>query len=452
MFFAGAAAVFLLLTREFSISQLLSRLAPASGLLLFLAIAAPWHILAGLRNTGGADGHGFLWFYFINEHVLRFLGRRIPRDYNKLPFALYWLLHVVWLFPWSLFGPTAAVVAWRRRSELRLLAGPIAGPRAGPRAQTRSFGQQTVLLLAIFSALVLLFFAFSTNQEYYTFPVYLPLLMLIAAALAYLQEGGSNGTAKRAIRFGFVAFAVVGLGAAAALGYGLWTSRHLPFVPDVGNLLAHRGVGDYTLSMSHFFDLTTASFAALRMPASLAASALAFGSISVLLFEARKRTPARFQTALLTLSVVSAVFLIAAHIALLRFAPMLSSRSFATQVRNLEADGSAAHDSQVLLYGDQSFGSSIPFYLDRQVLLVDGRSTSMLFGSTFHDAPPLFLSSQDLAREWGTGPRKLLFVPLEKRGEVDALLGHREIIVGESSGKALVTDRPLSSAVAHLRH
>ena len=86
------------------------RLKPFSGALLFLAIAAPWHILAGLRNTGGLNGHGFFWFYFINEHVLRFLGRRIPRDYNKLPSTLYWSLHLVWLFPMSLFFPL--LVSW----------------------------------------------------------------------------------------------------------------------------------------------------------------------------------------------------------------------------------------------------------------------------------------------------------------------------------------------------
>jgi len=38
-------------------------------------------------------------------------------------------------------------------------------------------------------------------------------------------------------------------------------------VADIGTLLAHRGVGDYTLSMSHLFDLTGESFAALRLPA-----------------------------------------------------------------------------------------------------------------------------------------------------------------------------------------
>ena len=87
VFLAGTAIVYLALTSE---SRNWRRLKPFTGTLLFLVIAAPWHILAGLRNTGGMDGHGFFWFYFINEHVLRFLGRRIPRDYNKLPGYLYW--------------------------------------------------------------------------------------------------------------------------------------------------------------------------------------------------------------------------------------------------------------------------------------------------------------------------------------------------------------------------
>ena len=66
---------------------------------------------------------------------------------------------------------------------------------------------------------------------------------------------------------------------------------------------------------------------------------------------------------------------------------MLSSESFAAHIQRLEATQAVALPDQVLLFGDQSYGSSIPFYLGRQVLLVDGRSSSMLFGSTFADAP-----------------------------------------------------------------
>jgi 4-amino-4-deoxy-L-arabinose transferase-like glycosyltransferase len=70
-----------------------------SGTVLFLLIAAPWHLLAGFRN------HGFFWFYFVNEHFLRFLGKRYPKDYSKLQGYLYWTLHLAWLFPWSMYFP-----------------------------------------------------------------------------------------------------------------------------------------------------------------------------------------------------------------------------------------------------------------------------------------------------------------------------------------------------------
>jgi hypothetical protein len=139
------------------------------------------------------------------------------------------------------------------------------------------------------------------------------------------------------------------------------------------------------------------------------------------------------------------VFLIAAHIAFARFAPMLSSKNFAETIQHLEATHSISSQDKVLLYGDQAYGSSIPFYLGRDVSLVDGRSTSMLFGSTFPDAPPIFLTSQDLLNSWGKGERKILFVPIEKRDELDHLLGNDKILLKESSGKTLYTDRPLDN-------
>jgi 4-amino-4-deoxy-L-arabinose transferase-like glycosyltransferase len=424
VFVFGTALIYLLWTDQLRHWR---RLRPVTGLLLFLAVAAPWHILAGLRNTGGSNGHGFFWFYFINEHVLRFLGRRIPRDYNKLPAALYWSLHLVWLFPWSLFAPAALIYAWRnRRNYLSRTTIP--------------FASQTILILLIFSALVLVFFSISTNQEYYTFPVYLPLLMLLAAALSSIERHPLDPTLRRALTFSFAAFTAVGLAIAIALAYGLWSARHLPFIPDIGDLLAHRGIGDYTLSMSHFFDLTGPSFAALRLPAILALIAFLLGPPLAWFLHARRRS----LLAILAIAGTSTIFLVAAHIALARFGPMLSSANFAETIQSLERAGRISPNTEILLFGDQAYGSSIPFYLDRRVLLVDGRSTSMLFGSTFPDAPPIFLTPADLLAQWGNGPRKLLFVPLEQRDVVDQLLGQRQIILQQTSGKALITDRPLN--------
>ena len=494
VFLVATAFLYLALTGELRNWR---RLKPFTGALLFLAIAAPWHILAGLRNTGAADGHGFFWFYFINEHVLRFLGRRIPRDYNKLPASLYWSLHLVWLFPMSLFLPMLFARAFRKFQRFKL-TDPVEANIVGLFLSSvflllfliamssvlglrtamicfilqalatakiyrmngwqlssvkplsgMSFHQHTTLLLALFSALVLIFFSLSTNQEYYTFPAYLPLLMLLAAALARAEQHASqpatNNKQPATLLFAHAAFTTIGLAVAAALAYGLYTSRHLAFVPDIGELLAHRGVGDYTLSMSSLFDLTGPSFAALRLPASLALAAFALGPAVAWVLRARRRHLA----APTALALTAAAILIAAHIALFRFAPMLSSQDFAARIQQLEASGAISRDNTLLLYGDQAYGSSIPFYLnrplDRPALLVDGRSSSMLFGSTFPDAQSLFLTPAQLSAQWGSGPRKLLFVPLERRDDVDRLLGPRQFLLQETSGKALLTDRPLNS-------
>ena len=202
VFLTGTALPYLLLTGQWRRWRELRLL---SGTALFLLIAAPWHILAGLRNTSGLGGHGFFWFYFVNEHFLRFLGRRIPHDYNKLPGDLFWTLHLVWLFPWSLFAPAAAVAAWQRRSAVRRLSGTFAG--------------QTTLILGLFALLILVFFSISTNQEYYTFPAYLPLLLLGAAGLVRAEDHQST---RRWILAGHITLTVLGAAIAIALFSGLW--------------------------------------------------------------------------------------------------------------------------------------------------------------------------------------------------------------------------------------
>jgi 4-amino-4-deoxy-L-arabinose transferase-like glycosyltransferase len=451
VFFFGAAVPYLAVTGEYRKWRALK---PFTGILLFLAIAAPWHILAGLRNTAGANGHGFFWFYFINEHVLRFLGRRVPRDYNKLPGYLYWSLHLVWLFPWSLFAPVALIAAvrgWRRRSDANADAASTS-PYLSRITHNVRAANHTTLLLAIFSAFVLFFFALSTNQEYYTFPAYLPLLMLTAAALAGTEQlnpslpASSNYRTARTLTFAHVALTILGVAIAAALAYGLWVSRHLAAVPDVGDYIAHRGVGDYTLSMSSLFDLTGPSFAALRLPATLALLAFAVGPAIAWILRTRRRHVG----STITVALTSALFLVAAHIAFARFASMMSSENFVARIHQLEATHQIAPDPQVLLYGDQAYGSSIGYYLNRPltepILLVDGRTSSMWFGSTFPDAQRYFLTHDQLAATWGTGPRKILFVPVNHRDEVDRLLGPRAIPLAESSGKLLITDRPLRDA------
>ena len=438
-----------------------------TGILLFLAIGAPWHILAGLRNPdqGHPVGniptpgnvHGFFYFYFINEHFLRFLGKRYPDDYNKQLGWIYWLGHLVWLFPWSIFFPVALRRAWHNRklwlqdlrydstNTLHVLDSRMSAYEASAMAARLRFRARTGWLLSIYAAFILLFFAFSTNQEYYTWPAYFPLLLLTAGSLAAVEETPAEDRGIHAqsgwLTGAHAAFAAIGIIAAIALGYGLWSAHNLPYIPDVGTLVAHRGIGDYSLSMSHFFDLTGRSFAALRLPAAIALLALLIGPLAA--WRLRRHGHSFESTA--SVAFTAAVFLIAAHIAFVRFQPLLSSRAMADTINRIAGPPSTVSpgNAQLILYGDQSYGSSIVFYTRRQALLVNGRTSSMIWGSMYPDAPHIFIDDVRLLTLWDSGPRKFLFVPEIYHDHVEALLGSRAYEVQELSDKTLYTDRPL---------
>jgi 4-amino-4-deoxy-L-arabinose transferase-like glycosyltransferase len=469
VFFAGAAIPYLFLTGQWRRWRALK---PISGLLLFLAIGAPWHILCGLANPdqGHPVGnhptfgnvHGFFYFFFINEHVLRFFDLRYPHDYNKMPGVWYWLGHLIWLFPWSLFMPAVVAVAWVTRHSWLKHLHQDAGQTVdfyldnALREDVASyvlrvkFRVRTIWLLSLFSAWTLLFFSISTNQEYYTFPVWPPLLILIAGMVAGMEEGRSSETGGKPLLStawltgGQAAFAVIGVLSAIALGWGLWDSRHLPYVADVGTLLAHRAVGDYTLSMSHLFDLTGPSFAALRLPAILAAVALLVGPLVGLVLRLRRKHLA----ATISIALTMTVFLIAAHIAFARFAPMLSSKPFADIILQ-----KGTPNDTFIIYGDQSSASSVIFYthpfLRNLTLEVEprcgqhGEASTLLWGGCYPDAPNIFLSEDQLAKSWGTGDRKWLFAEDVERDKAEQLLAGRLIPVEAIADKELWTDRPL---------
>ncbi len=457
VFFFGAAIPYALLSGQW---RRWRQMRIFSGLLLFLAIAAPWHILAGLRNPdhGHPVGdiptqgnvHGFYYFYFINEHILRFLGQRYPHDYAKLPGVLYWMLHLVWLFPWSLFLPVLLVRAWKTRQQWMEYLRPERGDTVAfyidnalrtdvaTYVSQLKFRTRSTWLLSLYAAFILFFFALSTNQEYYTWPAYFPLIVLAAGALANTESNLEKEDSSW-LNLSQVLLLLFGWASAGALTWGLWESRNLPFISDIGTLLAHRQVADYSLSMAHFFDLTGPSFAALRTPAIMAAVALFFGPLLSWLFRLRKKHVA----ATVTIAWMAAIFLVAAHVAFVRFAPMLSSKPMADLINE-----NASPNDTLILYGDQADGSSVIFYTHRKLkqpaLLVNGRTTSMIWGSYYPDAPKIFLEDSDLVKAWGSGERKWLFVPGDQHDHVNQVLAGQLYEVKTLADKTLYTDRPIT--------
>jgi len=469
VFFVAAAVPYLMLTGHW---RRWRELKPFNGILLYLVIAAPWHILCGLRNPdqGHPMGnhptignvHGFWYFYFINEHLDRFIGGRFPNDYNKMPFLVYWLAHLVWLFPWSLFAPALLIGAWRTRhtwlQHLRRDSGQTVDfylehavrEDVASYVQRLKFRVRSIWLLSLFAGFTMLFFSISTNQEYYTFPAWVPILMLLAITLAGIEE--RRGPEDRSPLFSLkwlsgaqAFFTVIGVVIASLLFYCLWESRNLPFVSDIGTLLAHRDVGGYTLSTSHFFDLTGPSFAALRLPAVIAAIALLIGPALGWVLRARGKHVAATVSIALTLS----AFLIAAHIAFARFDPMLGSKQLADAIL---AKGSPS--DSLIVYHDQSDASSVIFYthklFQKPALVVmprcspQGIGSSLVWGSCYPDAPNIFLSDDQLLKTWGTGERKWLFAQDQYQDKAEKLLAGRLYSVRSIADKELWTDRPLN--------
>ncbi len=316
---------FLFLTRNLGH---LRRWHPLMGLLIFFALAAPWHIAAGLANPTQGHPHGlaptqgnvrgFFWFYFVNEHLLRYINQRIPRDYDTVPLLLFWGLLLVWLMPWSAF-----LLAALRRIPLRLVLR---------RALLKQL-QQARLLLTLWAAIPMLFFSFSTRQEYYVLPALPPLALLIGNWLAEDEQDAQQNPDRQSRkgtptgrRIAWFLVAVGWAGAAAALFFALHGKTLTPG-SDLAAVLAQNPT-DYALSFGHFLDLSSAAMSFFRGPLLDVAAALALGTLAHLYYRLRGRP----RVANFFLAGMTAVFLIAAHLALVTFSPVLSSRALAAAV------------------------------------------------------------------------------------------------------------------------
>ncbi len=411
LFPVAAMVLFLAFTGEWKSRQAWQRLHVFRGMILALAIAAPWHVLATLRNPPYFDFtmqsepgqyRGFFWFYFFNEHLLRFLNLRYPRDYNTVPRLYFWLFHLLWLFPWSVYLPAAIKLNYRNAD------------RAG----------RMRLLCLCWAGFLLLFFTFSSTQEYYSMPCYPALALLTGSAL-------TEKSAAAWIRKGHVALAVVATLALAAIGFILSQVWSLPAPGDISRALTQHPEA-YTLSLGHMGDLTMASFAYLKTPLVLAGAGFLIGAICA--------WRGNVTSVAIGAVVMMVLFIHAARLALVTFDPYLGSRPLA-EVLNRAPRGTLILDDQYYTF------SSVVFYAEayhgQRVLLLNGRVNNLEYGSNAPDAPRgVFINDADFRERWLS--QDLYYICVE-RPQVQRLekLVSREALhpVIESGGKFVFRNR-----------
>ncbi len=369
-----------------------ARLVSLKGALLFLVIATPWHILIGVRNPG------FFWFYFVNEQLLRFLGKRYPMDYGTVPLVPFWLLHLVWLFPWSVY--------------LLTLCWPSDFKRA--RAE---YGRSLTLPL-VWALVILLFFSFSTRLEYYTMPALPALALLAGAQCSSFWERGRKGPG-----------AVLACAGALIGGSLIVIAVIVSARATDGSLTLKDNPNLYVFYLGHLFDLTLGSLFALRKP--LLVAGLGLG-IALPLHYFVKR--AEVKAALLALGM--AILFLAAGISLLTFAPRLTSKPIADEL-NRRLD----ERTTIVIDGEYEEGCSVAFYTRRTVMLYNGRSSNLEYGSRYPDAAPLFLDSEALKELWSDTDRHVFLVTFQSKQErLESIIPHAKFVVAKYGDKLLLSN------------
>jgi len=370
------------------------RLISPLGILLMLVIAAPWHILVGTRNPG------FFWFYFVNEHLLRFLGKRYPMDYGTVPLVPFWLLHAVWLFPWSFYLATLFV------------------PREFKRALAES-GRNLVLPLA-WALVILLFFSFSSRLEYYTMPALPALALLAGAQCTRFWEQGRNWPGRMLSAVGlFVGVTLIGI----AVFVSSKTADGWLKLKDNPDL--------YAYYLGHLFDLTPESLLALRTPLVLAG--IAFG-VFLPLHSWIKKSEAKA----VGLALGMGIFIVAANLGFLIFAPRLTSKPIAEEITRR-----ADKDSVIVIDGEYEEGCSVAFYTGRTVLLHNGRSSNLEYGSRYADAPPLFPDDEELKRLWQQTAQRIYLITFPPKQErLAAVLPEGKYEIARYGDKILLSNWP----------
>jgi 4-amino-4-deoxy-L-arabinose transferase-like glycosyltransferase len=423
----GTIFVFLFLTGNL---RHLLKLRLVSSFLVFLLIAAPWHVLAGIRNPAQGEARGFFWFYFINEHFLRYLKKRYPADYDTVPLRLFWGLMLVWLMPWTAFIVQA----------VRQVPAKLAAFRAGLSRQ-----QQATLLFALWQLLILLFFSFSSRQEYYVLPGLPGVALLIGGWLARETASPNESAERRSGRISSLALLGIGVAACAACFYFAWQAQAPPKNYDIAELLK-KNPQDYALSFGHFLDLTPQAMGAFKLPLLVTGIAFALGTILNYLLRRTNRTFA----ANLALAFMTVALLLATHRALEIFSPVLSSKVLAEEIERNWKSGAVIEDN-----GDYEAASSVNFYTHRQIRMLNGRCNNIWYGSKFFDAPQIFDDDASFERLWNSNTRVFLITDAKARPSAESsnecpqkdrlpnyVLNEGTCVLAKWGGKVVLTNEP----------
>jgi 4-amino-4-deoxy-L-arabinose transferase-like glycosyltransferase len=361
------------------------------GVLIFLALSVPWHAAAAIRNPG------FLDHYFVNEQLLRFIGKRQPIDYGSIPVPLFWLLLIVWFFPWSAFLPAA--IRFKPDGEARRLS----------------------LMAWCWAGVILGFFTFSSRLEHYSFPA-LPAFSLLVAVVISRNYG------SRIVNRSFTTLGVLGALCVLFFLSGLvWLAVSGPQIFNSAAAVSRNRA--YTNLFSPLFELNISTRARLVVPLMSTLGVFASGFAGAWWMNRAGRRGG----AVVVLAVMMTCFSWLALYSLNICADLLSSKQFGVALKNAAFPG-----EKVVIVGDYESANSISFYAPVQLLVYTGSAPSLEQGLKYEDAPKMILGREALDTLWKSTERVFLLCAREKLSELP-IVPNSTIL--EDAGRVLASNK-----------
>jgi len=352
---------------------------------IYGAIVAPWFVLAARRNPE------FLRFFFIHEHVERYLENT---EHGWGPY-FFVVVTIAGMWPWIYFVPMGVRELMRARTGGHDAAAPEQRPEA----------QGALAFMLWWFGIILIFFSIPRAKlGSYILPALAPLAIVAGCALCRLPRLGVSG-----LRRLFGTLALFNLAATAAVAIArIYFASHAEAM-----LLA-----DALAAMAM---LTAASLACLAIVwrgrcVAAATGALALGVVMALGVMVKTRTDAQ---------------------------PLGSYRELARAIAPYLRPGCR-------LASYRHFVQSLPFYTGHREALVDYRGELAPFGLG-PDARASFIATDaDLAQLWHGPACAVLVVNRNDLPHVRALLGSAATVVGCEGKKLALYNRAISEPAGAL--
>lgn len=380
VFPAGIIFFYILITREW---RILRRMRLPSGILLFLAVSAPWFVAVSLRNPE------FARFFFIHEHFERFTST-VHGRYQ--PFWFFVPVLAGTMLPWSFFIPGAIGRAWRDRQH-----------ESG----------RAALFLLIWAVLIFLFFSKSGSKLVpYMLPIFPPLTILIANRFNMSFEGRGRDIKLAALLLGGT---LILLGS-AAMGYS--------WLPQATKILA---------GLLPSLTAPLKQFVTYAPPVSIAAGAI-IGFLFLLqgavLLSSAGRNPVRIIVVLCLCSFLLEILV--PRLIMGNIARIESPRDLALKAHSL-----AGPDTLIITSGPMQ---AVSWYTRRRVL-VTGKSDELEFGSKLGDHSAWFPDGETMLKLWGQQARLLLILKKNEFENLSPKLIPAARVVQESGRLMLISNR-----------